>query len=372
VPDPGQLRLAVAQFAGLPRNVACLQARLTIDNTDDSWLTRLFTIEYAALFDVFNPGLAEIGSPILLGGTSNHFLTSVLKAIHGWDAWNVTEDADLGIRLARLGYEVRDLPSSTLEEAPSTLGAWMRQRTRWMKGYVQTATSHSRKPWLLLRQLGVWRFYRAQRCGLSALFRPVPDMVAFRNGQVLRFAMGAHRTGLQPDAVLFRSTRDRRSGVLCPSQAPALAASAMDPAASALLRARQPRCLARFVGTGDGNVPLEQDDSWLRPDVAERPRSEAPGQGGRHQIVEDGATIAPPEETAGCDQTQDRAGQKAHTDPSLLLFGLSRSRTHAFKSFKGGRCGPNIERATSKGKGSGERDQAWSQFRNLVSRGSSS
>jgi cellulose synthase/poly-beta-1,6-N-acetylglucosamine synthase-like glycosyltransferase len=161
VPDPGQLRLAVARFAGLPRNVACLQARLTIDNTDDSWLTRLFTIEYAALFDVFNPGLAEIGSPILLGGTSNHFLTSVLKAIHGWDAWNVTEDADLGIRLARLGYEVRDLPSSTLEEAPSTLGAWMRQRTRWMKGYVQTVTSHSRKPWLLLRQLGIWRFYGA-------------------------------------------------------------------------------------------------------------------------------------------------------------------------------------------------------------------
>ncbi len=161
VPDPGQLRLAAARFSGLAPHVACLQARLSIDNTDDSWLTRLFTIEYAALFDVFNPGLAEIGSPIPLGGTSNHFRTSALKAIHGWDAWNVTEDADLGIRLARLGYEVRDLPSSTLEEAPITLGAWMRQRTRWMKGFVQTATGHSRKPWVLLRQLGLWRFYGA-------------------------------------------------------------------------------------------------------------------------------------------------------------------------------------------------------------------
>jgi cellulose synthase/poly-beta-1,6-N-acetylglucosamine synthase-like glycosyltransferase len=161
VPDPGQLRLAVARFAGLPRNVACLQAHLTIDNTDDSWLTRLFTIEYAALFDVFNPGLAEIGSPIPLGGTSNHFRTSVLKSIHGWDAWNVTEDADLGIRLARLGYDVRDLPSSTLEEAPSNLGIWMRKRTRWMKGYLQTATSHSRKLGVVLRQLGIWRFYGA-------------------------------------------------------------------------------------------------------------------------------------------------------------------------------------------------------------------
>ncbi|WP_262031526.1 glycosyltransferase [Microvirga sp. Mcv34] len=177
VPDPGQLRLAVARFARLPPDVACLQARLTIDNTDDSWLTRLFTIEYAALFDVFNPGLAEIGSPIPLGGTSNHFRTSVLKAVHGWDAWNVTEDADLGLRLARLGYEVRDLPSSTLEEAPGTLGAWMRQRTRWMKGFVQTAATHSRGPWVLLRQLGFWRFYGALVLTwgivLSALFYPL-------------------------------------------------------------------------------------------------------------------------------------------------------------------------------------------------------
>ncbi|UVF18947.1 glycosyltransferase [Microvirga terrae] len=159
VPDPGQLRLAVARFADLPPHVACLQARLTIDNTDDSWLTRLFTIEYAVLFDVFNPGLAEIGNPIPLGGTSNHFRTEILQTIHGWDAWNVTEDADLGIRLARLGYEVMDLPSSTLEEAPSTLGTWMRQRTRWMKGFVQTAAGHSRKPWSLLRQLGLWRMF---------------------------------------------------------------------------------------------------------------------------------------------------------------------------------------------------------------------
>ncbi|MGO4527037.1 glycosyltransferase [Microvirga sp. 2MCAF35] len=164
VPDPGQLRLAVDRFSCLPPHVACLQARLTIDNTDDSWLTRLFTIEYAALFDVFNPGLADIGSPIPLGGTSNHFRTSVLKAIHGWDAWNVTEDADLGLRLARLGYEVGDLPSSTLEEAPGTLGAWMRQRTRWMKGFVQTATTHSRRPCVLFRQLGFWRF-----CGALVL-----------------------------------------------------------------------------------------------------------------------------------------------------------------------------------------------------------
>jgi cellulose synthase/poly-beta-1,6-N-acetylglucosamine synthase-like glycosyltransferase len=177
VPDPGQLRLAISRFAEAPPNVACLQARLTIDNTDDTWLTRLFTVEYAALFDVFNPGLADIGGPIALGGTSNHFRTAVLRTIHGWDAWNVTEDADLGIRLARLGYDVRDLPSSTLEEAPGTLRLWMRQRTRWMKGYVQTAASHTRKPRIVLRQLGLWRFSGALALTwgavLSALVYPL-------------------------------------------------------------------------------------------------------------------------------------------------------------------------------------------------------
>jgi cellulose synthase/poly-beta-1,6-N-acetylglucosamine synthase-like glycosyltransferase len=161
VPDPGQLRLAVSRFGQSPPHVACLQARLTIDNTDDTWLTRIFTIEYAALFDVLNPGLAEIGSPIALGGTSNHFRTAILRKIHGWNAWNVTEDADLGIRLARYGFAVKDLPSSTLEEAPGTLRLWMRQRTRWMKGFVQTAASHSRTPWIMLRQLGPWRCYGA-------------------------------------------------------------------------------------------------------------------------------------------------------------------------------------------------------------------
>lgn len=157
VPDPSQLRQAVAAFRRAAPEVACLQARLTIDNTYDTWLTRLFTIEYAALFDVFNPGLADIGSPITLGGTSNHFRTDLLRRVHGWDAWNVTEDADLGIRLARMGYRVWDLPSSTLEEAPATLGAWMSQRTRWMKGFMQTCISHSRKPWLTVAQLGPWR-----------------------------------------------------------------------------------------------------------------------------------------------------------------------------------------------------------------------
>jgi cellulose synthase/poly-beta-1,6-N-acetylglucosamine synthase-like glycosyltransferase len=161
VPDPDQLRLAIATFARQPQDVACLQARLVIDNTGDNWLTRLFTIEYAALFDVINPGLAALRCPVPLGGTSNHFRTTVLKAVGGWDAWNVTEDADLGIRLALMGYRVADLPSSTLEEAPGRPRAWMRQRARWMKGFLQVCVTHSRHPWRALRVLGPVQFFGA-------------------------------------------------------------------------------------------------------------------------------------------------------------------------------------------------------------------
>ncbi len=125
VPHPNQIRLAVETFARVPLDVACLQARLVIDNTEDSWITRLFTIEYATLFDVINPGLTRLDMPVPLGGTSNHFRKSVLQRLGGWDAWSVTEDAELGIRLAVAGYRVADLPSATLEEAPATLKAWM-------------------------------------------------------------------------------------------------------------------------------------------------------------------------------------------------------------------------------------------------------
>ncbi len=154
VPDPDQLRLAVSLFDRAPGDVVCLQARLVIDNADDTLFTRLFAIEYAALFDVINPALARFDLPVPLGGTSNHFRTAVLRGLGGWDAWNVTEDADLGIRLAAAGYRVGDLPSATLEEAPRSLRPWMHQRTRWMKGFLQVAITHSRRPVGNLRNLG--------------------------------------------------------------------------------------------------------------------------------------------------------------------------------------------------------------------------
>ena len=152
-PDPDQLRLAAAHFAGDP-GLDCLQARLTIDNAEDSWISKLFAIEYAALFDLINPGLAALGLPIALGGTSNHFRTRTLRRVGGWDAWNVAEDADLGIRLASEGARVGALPSDTREEAPNELGAWFRQRVRWQKGWMQTLIVHSRHPVKFVGALG--------------------------------------------------------------------------------------------------------------------------------------------------------------------------------------------------------------------------
>lgn len=163
-PDRGQLRAAAAAFAtGHPR-LACVQAQLTIYNARASWLSRQFTLEYAALFAGLLPALSRLGLPIPLGGTSNHFRREILVAAGGWDAHNVTEDADLGMRLARAGYMVEVLAAETAEEAPSRFGAWVRQRTRWQKGFMQTWAVHMRRPLVALRELGLAGFI-----GLNAI-----------------------------------------------------------------------------------------------------------------------------------------------------------------------------------------------------------
>ncbi len=156
-PEPMQLRRAAAAFAAAPPELACLQCPLVIDNARDSWLAGFFALEYAALFDVSNPGLARLGLPIPLGGTSNHFRVEALNRLHGWDAWNVTEDADMGVRLARTGYAVATLDAPTFEEAPARPRAWLAQRRRWMKGWMQTLIVHLRQPGRLVRELGLRR-----------------------------------------------------------------------------------------------------------------------------------------------------------------------------------------------------------------------
>ncbi|MGI3902065.1 MAG: glycosyltransferase [Janthinobacterium lividum] len=155
-PDPGQLRAAVARFADAPADLICLQARLTVDHADEAWITRMFALDYGALFHAVKPGLSALHLPLPLGGTSNHFRVTALRRVCGWDAWNVTEDIDLGYRLARFGLRVGSLDSDTYEEAPLTLARWMPQRSRWLKGWMVTAIVHGRQPRRLFRELG-WR-----------------------------------------------------------------------------------------------------------------------------------------------------------------------------------------------------------------------
>ena len=166
-PERDQLKKAIVAFrrADAPRGffarlfarrtqTACLQAKLNYYNTDQNLLTKWFTIEYSTWFDLFLPGLHRLGSPIPLGGTSNHFKTDVLKVIGGWDPFNVAEDCDLGIRLHKMGYRTHILDSTTWEEANSRLWNWVRQRSRWVKGYIQTHLVHMRSPLRTTWRLG--------------------------------------------------------------------------------------------------------------------------------------------------------------------------------------------------------------------------
>jgi cellulose synthase/poly-beta-1,6-N-acetylglucosamine synthase-like glycosyltransferase len=155
-PDPDQLRKVVCAFRQLPDKVACIQAKLNFYNARQNLLTRWFTIEYSTTFDLFLPGLQFAGIPMPLGGTSNHFRTAVLQSCGGWDPFNVTEDCDLGVRIYRMGFVTRMIDSTTWEEANPHLWNWIRQRSRWVKGFFQTHLTHLRNPWRTMRQLGPW------------------------------------------------------------------------------------------------------------------------------------------------------------------------------------------------------------------------
>lgn len=154
-PNPDQLRRALQAFATGGATLACVQARLTIDNARDSFIARLFAAEYAGLFDVFLPGIAAWHFPLPLGGSSNHFRADALLRVGAWDPYNVTEDADLGMRLSRFGYRAAMFDSVTYEEAPIRFVPWLRQRTRWFKGWMQTWLVHMRSPLSLLNELGL-------------------------------------------------------------------------------------------------------------------------------------------------------------------------------------------------------------------------
>lgn len=161
-PEPGQLRTMAAHFAAAPPEVACLQGRLDYYNPHTNWLSRCFTIEYASWFRLFLPGIAALGLVVPLGGTTLFFRRDLLEKLGGWDAHNVTEDADLGLRLVRHGYRTEIVQTTTMEEANCRALPWIKQRSRWTKGYMLTWATHMRAPRMLWQQLGARRFAALQ------------------------------------------------------------------------------------------------------------------------------------------------------------------------------------------------------------------
>jgi glycosyltransferase XagB len=160
-PATDQLKRAAAAFASHPERVACVQAELDYYNESDNALTRWFGCEYAAHFGLHLAGIAASGHAMPLGGTSTHFRTKAVRDVGGWDAWNVTEDCDLGMRLAASGYRAEVIDSVTHEEAVARVRPWLRQRSRWVKGYAQTALAMTRNPIRSARAMGPGRYAAA-------------------------------------------------------------------------------------------------------------------------------------------------------------------------------------------------------------------
>ncbi|MFT6912289.1 MAG: cellulose synthase/poly-beta-1,6-N-acetylglucosamine synthase-like glycosyltransferase [Paracoccaceae bacterium] len=168
-PAPDQLHKVVRRFHERGPDLACVQGQLDFYNARSNWLSRCFTIEYATWFRILLPGLERLGFAIPLGGTTLFFRRTALESLGGWDAHNVTEDADLGIRLARMGYRTEMVASVTEEEANCHPLAWVKQRSRWLKGYAMTWAVHMRNPAQLWRDLGPWKFFGVQIVFLCTL-----------------------------------------------------------------------------------------------------------------------------------------------------------------------------------------------------------
>ncbi len=176
-PDPDQLKKAAIVFLRLSPDVVCLQSKLNFYNAEENILTRWFSIEYANWYEFYLQGLDWIEAPIPLGGTSNHFRKKGLDDLGRWDPYNVTEDADLGLRLARQKMKTELIDSYTYEEAPVSVKAWIHQRSRWYKGHLQTYLVHMRQPKKLYRDLGAKQFLKFQLTFGTGLFIPIINLV---------------------------------------------------------------------------------------------------------------------------------------------------------------------------------------------------
>ncbi|MBV9101586.1 MAG: glycosyltransferase [Candidatus Dormibacteraeota bacterium] len=169
IPAPDQLKKALVVFRRSGKRIGCVQAKLNYYNPTQNIITKWFSLEYTAWFDFFLPGLVSLRLPVPLGGSSNHFPTRLLRDLGAWDPNNVTEDADLGMRLHRAGYQTALMESTTLEEANSDFVNWMRQRSRWGKGYFISWLVLMRHPWRLFRDVG-WRGTASMQLTLGGTF----------------------------------------------------------------------------------------------------------------------------------------------------------------------------------------------------------
>ncbi|MFI5409036.1 glycosyltransferase family 2 protein [Kaistia sp. UC242_56] len=237
-PDPGQLLEAYLAFKAGDERLACIQAPLLIDNDDVNGLTAFFAMEYSMQFDGVLPTLAALDMPLPLGGTSNHFRIEALRAVGGWDPYNVTEDADLGIRFVRCGYRSATITRPTYEEAPRTMRLWLKQRTRWLKGWMQTSLVHTRHPIQLWRGIGTRRMLGFVLTGFgtlvaaaihpvyiaSAVALVIDPTIIWRSGSplaaaviflnVFNFVAGYVAFGMLSRATLRLRRKKRQPGVL--------------------------------------------------------------------------------------------------------------------------------------------------------------
>lgn len=204
-PDPLQLKKAYLGFRRVGPKVFCLQSKLNYYNPSQNFLTRLFTAEYSLWFDLTLPGLQSMETTIPLGGTSNHFRTADLMKLQGWDPFNVTEDCDLGVRLFRQGYKTAIIDSTTYEEANSSVRNWIRQRSRWIKGYLQTYLVHNREPLKLFQENGLHALIMQLIIGMRVIFiliNPFLWAATFSYFAFHRY-VGATITALYPTPIFY-------------------------------------------------------------------------------------------------------------------------------------------------------------------------
>jgi cellulose synthase/poly-beta-1,6-N-acetylglucosamine synthase-like glycosyltransferase len=201
----------VATFRLARRDVVCLQAELVFWNDDNNWISALYWVGYKVHFRRFLPGLARLGLPVPLGGTSNHFKVEALLEValpggYVWDPHNLTEDADLGARLAAAGYRVDLLSSTTLEEAPVSGRVVDKQQRRWKGGYLQTALVHARRPFRSARRMGThrWLAFLLMTFGTPATFLLNPIFIGL---SVAYFTTGSELiASLFPAPVYYTAT----------------------------------------------------------------------------------------------------------------------------------------------------------------------